>query len=500
MDHFKLKDLTIDGTPHGLKGAVEMEAQITKYEKPDAWKFTKDLFSAPVPDAGIEVPGIFKIGAILSYQVGVSASLQGSATIDFGLGLNVPDTADIHADIMNPGSSTAQGLSGDITPLFDLKSITATLAFAAFAQPKLSFGVDLTEIGTLDVALTFKMPQIDVKFIAGYSMSFPHFKQDVPLTDSTDESGLCSHGLGASKTGVEIETQIGLELDLQIDASLGPDSTMKPSYWMKLWSDYHTLSSSCWPIAIPGLSGPSNSLTALPPQPSATGNGSNIPVANFSLLTGSAYSTYAKPTYLPSGVRSAAPLSGNASSVAVPTGFLKTTVSGAAQSTGVFSTNGRASGTGFPYPIRPSGASSVLPSGSGFTKLPTGSGFQTMPPGTGISASGIYPSMPTGSPPPPPSGSPASSGRFPPVPTISPPFSPSGTAASIGFARPSNSKVKSHGTKHRSHTESETHTAHTKSTHTEVPYPTETSSFGTSTSGSASSTGAANASHHRFRY
>lgn len=170
VDHFKLKDLTLDGKPQGLNGAMELEAQITKYEKPDSLKFTKDLFSAPVPDAGIEVPGIFKIGAIVSYEVGVQAQLQGSATIDFGLGLKVPDSAGIHADILHPESSTAQGFSGDITPIFDVKDLSATVQFAAFAQPKLSFGVELTEIGTLDIALAFKMPQIALKFIAAYSM------------------------------------------------------------------------------------------------------------------------------------------------------------------------------------------------------------------------------------------------------------------------------------------------------------------------------------------
>ena len=282
---------------------------------------------------------------------------------------------------------------------------------------------------------------------------------------------------------------------------------MKPSYWMKLWSDYYTLSTSCWPIGIPGLSVLGNNLTALPAQPSATGNGSNIPVANFSLLTGSAYSTYSKPTYLPSGVPSAAPLSGNASGVAVPTGFLKTTVSGAAKTTGVFSTNGPASGTGFPYPIQPSNVSSILPSGSGFTKLPSGSGFQTMPLGTGTVASGLYPPMPTGSPPLLPTGSAASSGRYPPTPTVPLPPPPTGTAASRGFARPINSKVKNHSsqplslsTKHRSHAKSETHGAHTKNTHSEAPYPTETNSSGISSAGGASSTGSASTSHYRFRY
>ena len=159
----------MDGKPHGLNGAVELQAAITKYEKPDAWKFTKDLFSAPVPDAGLEVPGIFKIGAVLSYEVGVQAQLQGSATLDFGLGLDVPDTAGIHVDILHPESSSAQGLSGDIKPLFDIKGLSATLQFSVFAQPKLSFGIELTQLGTLDVALSFKSPQLSIKFIAGYS-------------------------------------------------------------------------------------------------------------------------------------------------------------------------------------------------------------------------------------------------------------------------------------------------------------------------------------------
>ena len=170
IDHFKLQDLSLDGTPNGLNGALELSAQITKYEKPDAWKLTKELFSAPVPDAGIEVPGIFKLGAILSYEIGVQAQLQGSATIDFGLDLNVPDTAGIHINVMDPTSSTAQGLSGDIKPIFDVTALSATLQLAAFAQPKLSFGIEITEVGTLDVELAFKSPQLAVKFIAAYGM------------------------------------------------------------------------------------------------------------------------------------------------------------------------------------------------------------------------------------------------------------------------------------------------------------------------------------------
>ncbi len=168
VNHFKLQEVSLDGIPHGLNGALELEAQITKYEKPESWKLIKELYSAPVPDAGIEIPGIFKLGAILSYEVGVQAQLQGSATIDFGLGLNVPDTAGIHINVMDPTSSTAQGLSGDTNPIFDVKALSATIQLAAYAAPKLSFGIEITEIGTLDIELIFKSPQLAVKFIAAY--------------------------------------------------------------------------------------------------------------------------------------------------------------------------------------------------------------------------------------------------------------------------------------------------------------------------------------------
>ena len=344
-----------------------------------------------------------------------------------------------------------------------------------------------------------------------------------------DESGLCSHDPGASKTGVEIQTQIGLQLDFKVDASLGSENTIKPSYWAKLWQDYHQLSSSCFPLAIPGLSVPGNSLTALPAQSSSAANGSATS-ANFSLLTGSAYSAYSQPPILPSGLPTAAPLPGNGSIVAVPTGFLRSSLSGVAKSTGVFSTNGQASGTGYPYPIQSSNATSSLPSGTGFTKLPSGTGLPVTPPGNGATPSGVFPPFPVGSG----SGSgsgngptaqgsglssqPSSSklpisssggvsttsGKYHPIPTGSPP-PPVGTAASGDFGssshlhpRSSTRRSSSRTSRHRSSTSTKTHTksTHTVKTTPKAPYPTDTEGAGASTSHS----GVASASHFRFRY
>lgn len=163
-----MQDLTIDASPHSFLAELELEAVITATYKPESLQYTKELFSAPIPDAGIEVPGIFKLGATLSYNVGISSTFKGSATVDFGLKAELPDSAKLVADIQNPDSSSAVGFSGAVTPLFDVKALSASLTLAAFSQPKLSFGIELTEVGTLDVALTMKLPEVSATLTAAY--------------------------------------------------------------------------------------------------------------------------------------------------------------------------------------------------------------------------------------------------------------------------------------------------------------------------------------------
>lgn len=48
------------------------------------------------------------------------------------------------------------------------------------------------------------------------------------LISVTDDTGLCSQEPGSSKTGVQFSSEIGIELDLGIDANIGDDT--KPSF------------------------------------------------------------------------------------------------------------------------------------------------------------------------------------------------------------------------------------------------------------------------------
>ena len=235
------------GSPQGLQAALQLEATITSNDEPDSLQYTKELFSFPVPDAGIEVEGIFKLGATLSYDVGVSSTFSGSATVDFGVQAGVPDSAQITADIQNPDSSSATGWSGGtLTPLFDIKRESASVKLAAFSQPKLALGVELIEIGNFDVALTVKLPEVSVTLTAAY-----------------DEDGLCE--AGSSKTGVRLDSEVDIAVDLEIDAELGDDEeTEKPSWSHTLYSYPIPLGSLCFPLDIPGLNLSSSATVSVP--------------------------------------------------------------------------------------------------------------------------------------------------------------------------------------------------------------------------------------------
>ena len=160
----------------------------------------------------------------------------------------MPDSAQVTADIQNPDSSSATGWGGgSLTPLFDIKKESASVKLAAFSQPKLAIGIELIEIGNFDVALAIKLPEVSVTLTAAY-----------------DEDGVC--GVGSSKTGVKLDSEVEIGVDLEIDAELGDDEdTEKPSWSHTLYSYSIPLGSMCFPLDIPGLN---SSSTAALKEPS----------------------------------------------------------------------------------------------------------------------------------------------------------------------------------------------------------------------------------------
>ena len=92
--------------------------------------------------------------------------------MDFGLQATLPDSAQLVANIQDPGSSSATGFDrGSLTPLFDITKESASLTLAAFSTPELKFGIEFIEIGKVDVGLTVKLPEVSVTLTAAYGKS-----------------------------------------------------------------------------------------------------------------------------------------------------------------------------------------------------------------------------------------------------------------------------------------------------------------------------------------
>ena len=235
MKEFELQELTLDASPQGLAATLELGASITAKESPDSQQFSKELFSAPIPDAGIELHGIFKLGAFVSYDVGVDTTFAGTAALQFGLTASLPDTARVMANIKTPDESSATGFDPSFNPIFDVQSLSASVTVAAFTQPKLSFDIELTKIARFDVHVNVKLPEVSATFTAGFGEYLDLPERNNSITDrcTLDENGKCSQEVGALKTGVELTSDITVEVDMGVDANIGLDKT--PTFNKKLF-------------------------------------------------------------------------------------------------------------------------------------------------------------------------------------------------------------------------------------------------------------------------
>ncbi|MDI1486110.1 MAG: hypothetical protein OHK93_004300 [Ramalina farinacea] len=324
VEGWKLSDFSIEASPSGFAAELEMEAVITAGSSPDKLQFSKQLFSAPIPDAGFEVPGVMKVGAILSYDVGAGISLQGTGTVDFGLKSTIPDSAKAVLDLKNKEQSGATGFSSTVDPVFDVKQLSASVTLSAFSQPKISFEIDVTKVGSAEASLSMKLPEVSVTLEADY-----------------EESGVCSQDAGSSKTGVKLSSEVTLELDADAELKFGDDN---PSWSKQLWSWTDPLPGACYPINIPGLGSTQANATSVPTLPSASvtasASGTGRPATNGSSPASVTYS-----------VPSAVPVKSQNSSLYIPSSLYRT---GSSFPTGTAGSPGtiQAGTTGFPPWIR----------------------------------------------------------------------------------------------------------------------------------------------------
>lgn len=163
---FKLEQISLSGSPKGFSTTMDLSTVITGLPatSPESLQYTKELMSVPIPNAGISVTGIFALGAVASYGIGVSTTFKGSTSMDFGLTAGLPDTAVVTAGYSSANSliGTATGFEGAVfDPKFDLAALAGGVTVAAYAEAKLSFGIDITGWGRTEVEFALQVPKLE---------------------------------------------------------------------------------------------------------------------------------------------------------------------------------------------------------------------------------------------------------------------------------------------------------------------------------------------------
>ena len=143
-----------------------LQAAITAQEKLLNLDVLKELYAVGIPGAGIAVTNIFKIGATLAYQIGVTSTFSGQGVVNFGLQAGIPDAVKVIARLKNPASNSAVNFDGPLTPVFNVKTLTAGVNFVAFSQARLAFGAEINNVGKADIAMTFIVPKVTAQLIA----------------------------------------------------------------------------------------------------------------------------------------------------------------------------------------------------------------------------------------------------------------------------------------------------------------------------------------------
>ncbi|KAI9811948.1 MAG: hypothetical protein M1832_000653 [Thelocarpon impressellum] len=174
-DNFQLKSFTLDAAPVDVSASLELEATLKGSVKGPGSKLfnaSKELFAQAIPGAGISVPKIFTLGAVIEFAVAAESSISGEGNFTFGLSAAIPNGAKVITDLTQPELSSQTGFGDvNVVPKFDINKLEGGVSVGASAQPKLTFGVDVLKIGRLETSLVLKLPKVtsDLKGVFGMS-------------------------------------------------------------------------------------------------------------------------------------------------------------------------------------------------------------------------------------------------------------------------------------------------------------------------------------------
>ena len=148
---------------------LRLQAAITASDKIYSDSKQTEFLAFGFPGAGIAIPGIFSLGATASYSVGAESKVRGKGVVDFGLTAGIPNRARVLTNVRKILESQAiDFLGAPVTPIFEVKALTGDVSFTAFSVAKISFGVEIAQIGKAQAAVLFKIPVVSTQLTAGF--------------------------------------------------------------------------------------------------------------------------------------------------------------------------------------------------------------------------------------------------------------------------------------------------------------------------------------------
>lgn len=132
-----------------------------------------DLIQTSIPGAGVTLPGVANFGFTALYQIGISATFQGSGSFDTNIKASAPGPSLITIDALKPLKSKVEGWSLNVEgPTFTNLKLENEASFSIASQPKLSFGLGIANKGPkLAIEVSIPLPKAEVKMTPTYRKS-----------------------------------------------------------------------------------------------------------------------------------------------------------------------------------------------------------------------------------------------------------------------------------------------------------------------------------------
>jgi hypothetical protein len=197
-------DVSLEVLPQDIQAEVELKAEIAQKSKDVDWaKFEKALFEFPIPGAGIDIPGIFSLGAKFAFNIQGRVLMLGLATIYMGGTLSLDNGARLNMDLLDWENTEATDFNANWDSNLRLGEASISVIALAGPQPALTLGIDVLESNGLEATLAFGTPTFNINATAGF-----------------DETGWCNE-TDPVTSGFRVQSAANFDMSLGVKGELG---------------------------------------------------------------------------------------------------------------------------------------------------------------------------------------------------------------------------------------------------------------------------------------